>query len=130
MRFARRVFLASGVYGLIVMAPLYFLEQRVGLDHPPAINHPEYYYGFAGVGIAWQLMFLLIGSDPVRYRMAMLPAVVEKVSFAMPIPILFALGRVPAAMVAFATIDGFLAVLFIVVYLRTPAQGSSKNAPA
>jgi hypothetical protein len=130
MRFARRVFLASGIYGLIAMTPLYVLEQQVGLDHPPAINHPEYYYGFAGVGIAWQLMFLVIGSDPFRYRMAMLPAVVEKVSFAIPIPILYALGRVPAAMVAFAAIDGFLAVLFVVAYLRTPAQGPPKNAPA
>ena len=74
MRFARRLFLTSGIYGLIVMTPLYVIEQRVGSDHPPAITHPEYYYGFAGVGIAWQLMFLVIASDPVRYRMAMLPA--------------------------------------------------------
>ncbi len=129
MRFARRVFLASGIYGLIVMTPLYFLEQRVGLDHPPAVTHPEYYYGFAGVGVAWQLMFLVIASDPIRYRVAMLPAVAEKVSFAVPIPILYALGRVPGAMVAFAGIDGLLAVLFIVAFLRTPAQHPPMQSP-
>lgn len=121
MRFAKRVFLAAGVYGLVVMTPSYFLEQRIGQDYPPAINHPEYYYGFAGVGVAWQLMFLLISSDPVRYRLAMLPAVVEKVSFAVPIPILYGLGRVPGAMVGFAAIDGLLAVLFILAFLRTRA---------
>ena len=122
MRFAKLVFLSAGVYGLVVMTPLYFLEQRIGADNPPAINHPEYYYGFAGVGVAWQLMFLVIGRDPARYRLAMLPAVVEKASFAIPIPMLYAWGRVPGTTVGFAAIDGVLAVLFILAFVRTRAE--------
>jgi hypothetical protein len=77
MQFARRAFLAAGVYGIIVLAPQYFLEQRVGQDYPPSITHPEYFYGFIGVGLAWQILFLLIAADPVRLRIAMLPSILE-----------------------------------------------------
>jgi hypothetical protein len=33
-------------------------------------------------------MFILIGSNPIRYRTAMLPAMLEKAGFAIAIPIL------------------------------------------
>ena len=49
MKFAKRVFLVAGVYGVIVIVPMYFAEGRIGRDHPPAITHPEFYYGFLGV---------------------------------------------------------------------------------
>ena len=64
MTFARRVFLIAGIYGLIVLLPQYVLEEKNGRDFPPAITHPEYYYGFIGVGVAWQIAFLVIASDP------------------------------------------------------------------
>ena len=44
--------------------------------------------------IVSQFLFLVIGSDPVRYRRAMLPAMMEKASFAIAIPILYAMGKV------------------------------------
>ena len=59
-RFARRVYTVAGIYGLIVMLPQYFLEDRIGRDTPPPITHPEHFYGFIGVVIAWQLAFLVI----------------------------------------------------------------------
>jgi hypothetical protein len=45
-------------------------------------------------GLAWQFMFLVIGSCPIRFRRAMLPGMVEKASFAIAIPTLYALERV------------------------------------
>jgi len=78
MRFARSVFLLAGVCGIIIMAPMYFLEERLGQDNPPAITHPEIYYGFVGVTLAWQLMFLVIAYDPIRFRLGMLPAIFER----------------------------------------------------
>ena len=48
MRFAKRVYRVAGVYGFIAIVPLYFMEGRIGHDTPPAITHPEYYYGFVG----------------------------------------------------------------------------------
>jgi hypothetical protein len=47
----------------------------------------------------------VIGSDPARYHKAMLPATLEKASFAVAIPVLCFLGRVPALWVGFASMD-------------------------
>ena len=119
MRFARWVFLISGVYGVIVMLPQYFMEQKISRDYPPPITHPEHFYGFVGVTLAWQVLFLVIASDPVRLRKAMPVAVLEKLAFAVAVPVLFALGRVPAPLLVSAAIDAAWAVLFTVSFFRT-----------
>ena len=72
MVFARRTFLIAGVYGLLALVPMYFLEGRIGRDIPPPITHPEYFYGFIGVAVAWQVAFLVIARDPVRFRPLMI----------------------------------------------------------
>ena len=122
MRFARWVFLLAGATGILMIVPPFFLENKTGADYPPPINHPEYYYGFFGVTLAWQLLFLVIGYDPVRYRMAMLPALVEKGSFAIAIPTLYALGRVPGVWLVFASMDATWLVLFVIAFMLTPKE--------
>ncbi|HUL56279.1 MAG TPA: hypothetical protein VLT60_04740 [Usitatibacter sp.] len=121
-RFAARVFFWAGVYGLMGLMPQYFLEARIGVDAPPPITHPEYFYGFVGVGIAWQLAFLAISRDPLRLRLVMLPAVVEKLSFAGSTFGLYLAGRATATVAAFATIDLALGILFLVAFLRTRSE--------
>src|SRR3954465_14610932 len=111
MRFARWVFLLAGVYGILVVTPNYSPEPRVGRDYPPAVTHPEYFYGFVGVALAFQFLFLLIARDPVRLRPAMLAGVVEKASFAIAVAILFARHRAPPPVAGFATVDGLLGIL-------------------
>ena len=54
-RFARWVFLVAGVYGVLVVLPQYSLEARIARDFPPPITHPEYFYGFIGVALAWRV---------------------------------------------------------------------------
>jgi hypothetical protein len=122
MRFARWVFLAAGITGVLMMIPPYFLEEQFGRDNPPPVCHPQLYYGFLGITLSWQLMFLVIASDPIRFRLAMLPAMVEKVSFVIAIAILFALKRVNITWVGFASMDATWLVLFIIAYLRTPKK--------
>ncbi len=122
MKFAKRVFLLAGIYGLIVVVPLYFLEDRTGRDYPPPITHPEYYYGFAGVTAAWQILYLLISTDPVRYRPVMIPPMLAKSSFVVAVAILFFQERVALTMLGASLIDLLLVVLFLVAYLRTPKQ--------
>lgn len=122
MRFARAVFLIAGIYGLAVMVPLYFMEERIGREMPPAITHPEYFYGFAGVTLAWQLLFLVLAGDPLRYRTMMLPAIVEKVSYVAALVILSLQHRVPSSVLPFGFLDGILAVLFISSYIVTRAR--------
>jgi hypothetical protein len=121
MKFARWTFGVAGVYGVLAILPLYFLESRIAQETPPAITHPEFFYGFIGVGLAWQLAFLCIASDPARYRLIMLPAVVEKFSFTIAAAVLFLKDRVPATLVGFGSVDLVLGVLFILAWLRTAA---------
>jgi hypothetical protein len=128
MRFARRVFLLAGVSGSLMVLPLY-LEDRFFRDDPPAINRPEFYYGFAGVTLAWQVLFLVIGSDPVRYRTARLPAMLEKLSFALAIPLLYAADRVAGVWLGFAAMDATWLVLFAAAYLRTPTERTPDGKP-
>jgi hypothetical protein len=122
MRFAKWVFLLAGVSGILLVVPPYFLERQTSEDYPPPITHPEYYYGFLGVTLAWQVMFLVIASDPVRYRRAMLPAMLEKAGFALAVPILYAADRVAGVWLGFASMDATWLVLFVVAYLRTPKE--------
>ena len=122
MKFAKRLYLFAGLYGLVVLLPQYFLEAKTGRDFPPPITHPEYYYGFIGVAAAWQVLFLILARDPVRYRAMMIPAVLEKVSFGAAVIALFLLHRVSALLLVSGLVDLAFAALFVVAYARTPAQ--------
>lgn len=119
MTFARRVFLIAGIYGVLVLLPQYFLESRTSRDFPPAITHTEYYYGFIGVALAWQLVFFLISRDPVRHRPIIVPAVIEKASFGLAAVALYLRGRLSLEMLGAGAVDLVLGVLFIIAYSRT-----------
>ncbi|RIK76212.1 MAG: hypothetical protein DCC67_14235 [Planctomycetota bacterium] len=116
MIFARRVFRIAGIYGLAVLLPQYFLEERLGRDFPPATNHPEHFYGFLGVAVAWQLAFLIIASDPKKYRLMMIPGIVEKASFAAATFVLYWQHRLAASLLAFGVIDLAWALLFAAAF--------------
>ncbi len=119
MKFAHWVFLLAGVYGVAVVTPQFFLENQVGRDFPPAITHPEYFYGFAGVALAWQVAFLIIARDPARYRPIMLAAILEKASFGFATIALFLEERLPTQMLVFGLVDLLWAALFLVAWWKT-----------
>jgi hypothetical protein len=120
MNLARWVFRIAGVLGALTLLPLYFLEQQIGKDQPPPITHPEFYYGFVGVALAWQIVFIVISLDPPRFRPLMPAAMVEKFSFAIAVFILIGLGRVAALWLAAGFFDCTWGVLFVISYLRCP----------
>lgn len=121
VRFAQRVFMAAGIYGLLVLPPMVFFETRVGIETPPPITHAEFFYGFLGVAIAWQFAFVVIGRDPVRYRPLMPATWVEKFSYGVATVVLSVQGRIPATVLAFGLLDSALGVLFVVSWWRTRA---------
>jgi hypothetical protein len=120
MKFAKYTFYAAGIYGLIALLPQYFLLEKTGQDYPPAITHPEYYYGFVSVAVAFQIVFLIIGGNPAKYRALMLAALVEKFPFAIITFALYATGRANEMIFAGAIIDFILGILFLISYLKTP----------
>ena len=121
-----RIFRWAGIYGLVVLVPTLFTEMQFGRDNPPPVTHPEFYYGFATVALAWQVAFLVIGTDPPRYRPLMPAAVLEKLGYAVAIACLLALGReVPGVMTAAAGLDFLLGLLFLFAWRRTPQGGDA-----
>src|SRR5262245_875206 len=60
MRFARIVFMVAGIWGVVVLAPLYWLVDLTGHRHAPPTDYPQFFYGFLSVAMAWQIAFLVI----------------------------------------------------------------------
>ena len=121
-RFARTVYLVAAIYGIAVLAPQYFLEERIGRDFPPPITHPEHFYGFVGLALVWQVTFLLISRDPARWRPLMPITVLEKLVFGIPAVVLYLQGRIAPAVLGAGLVDLLLATLFTVAWLRTPSR--------
>ena len=119
MKFAKIVFTVAGIWGILVTLPLYFVFDYIGRQSPPPINHPEFYYGFAGVTLTWQLVFLLIARDPARLRAMIIPSILEKFSYVIAILVLFANQKLSASQALPSTPDLILALLFIAAFLKT-----------
>ena len=74
MKFAKVVFVCAGIWGIGVLTPLYWLVDVSGRRYGVPTEYPQFYYGFLSVAMAWQIGFLIIGSNPARFRMLMILA--------------------------------------------------------
>src|SRR5215471_12848222 len=119
MKFAKVIFWIAAIYGLLVITPLYFIFDKIPQRDPPPITHPGFYYGFAGVALAWQIAFIVIATDPVRLRPMMIPSVLEKLGFGIAMVVLYWQQRVRTADLGLGGIDLLLAVLFLIAFSKT-----------
>jgi apolipoprotein N-acyltransferase len=110
-QFPSRMFRWAAIYGVIVLLPLYLT--------PLPWRGAEVMLGFVGLGLVFQGVIWIIGSDPAEYRALMPVAVAEKLVFGLPTLALFAQGRVEPPVAAFATIDVLLALGFWLAWRRT-----------
>jgi len=120
LKFAKIVFWLAAISGFFTITPLYFMFDLIGEKDPPPITHPAFFYGFVGVALVWQITFAIIARDPVRFRTIMIPAVLEKLVYSIPVIVLVLQKRTRPADLLFAAIDLSLGVLFVIAYLRTP----------
>ena len=119
MKFAKVVFWIAGIWGVLILTPLYFMFDVIGRQDPPAITHPGFYYGFVSVGLAWQIAFLVIAQDPVRFRLMMIPAVLEKFGWGASLLVLYFQNRIHPSDLALGGVDTVLGVLFLLAFFRT-----------
>lgn len=122
MKFAKIVFGVAGIWGFLIITPLYFLFDIIGQKDPPAITHPGFFYGFVGCALAWQLGFCCIATNPVRYRLLMIPSILEKATYSIAIVLLVLQGRTSHSDLVFAATDGLLGILFVIAYFKTPRE--------
>jgi hypothetical protein len=116
MRTARWIYLLAGLYGLLALLPQYFLAGAIGEKSPPAITHREYFYGFVGVALVWQVAFVVIATNPARYRPLMPVTMIEKLAFLVPAVVLYAQGQLAADLFVAGLIDGVWMILFAVAW--------------
>jgi hypothetical protein len=119
MKFARIVFYIAFVWGLLVLTPLYFMFNVISRQDPPPITHPAFFYGFLSAALAFQLVFLVIARDPARFRLMMIPSVLEKFGYAASLTILYLERRLHASDLTFGAVDALFGVLFLIAFFRT-----------
>ena len=117
MRTARLIFAGAGIYGLIVLLPMFFAARW--LFPPP--NRPEDYYGFLGAATVMQLVYLTIARDPDRFRPLMPLGALSKGLFFFTILALWLTGMTTGSAMAFAMIDGLIGLAFLYAWWRLPA---------
>lgn len=122
MKFAKVVFWIAGIWGLLVLTPLYFMFDLIGRQDPPAITHPGFYYGFISVGLAWQIAFFVIARDPVRFRLMMVPAVLEKFGYGATLTVLYLQRRLHPSDLVFGVVDTLFGLLFLASFFRTKSS--------
>jgi len=116
MKLAKWIFLIAGILGLLSTIPLTFAEKMMG------VKQPEFYYGFVFLNICWQILYLFLSSDPVRYRPMMIPAFLAKASGTVVLIWLYLQGRVSGQWLAIGAVDGVFAILFLVAFLATRSE--------
>ncbi len=120
---ARWIFSLAAVYGILVLGIWFFITPKM-VGHA-SHQQPEIYYGFAGLGLAWQVVFLLIAWDPLRYRPLMLMAAFgEKFFFTGILVVLLIKHIAQRHWIPPAVIDGSLGAAFVLAYFKT---GKSKR---
>jgi len=119
MKFARIVFWIAGIWGVLILTPLYFFFDMIGRNDPPPITHPGFYYGFACVGLAFQIAFFVIARDPVRLRPMMIPSVLEKFGYGATLLVLYLQNRLHPQDLVFGGVDALFGVLFLAAFLKT-----------
>ncbi len=128
MKFAKVVFWIAGIWGVLIITPLYFLFDLIGRQDPPPITHPAFFYGFVGLALAWQFVFLFIATNPSRFRPLMLPSMFEKFSYGIAVVVLVLQGRTRSSDLVFAATDLLLGVLFVLACLKTPRHAFTPGA--
>ena len=119
MTFARYVFALAAVWGIAVLTPFYWLIDITGRRYNTPTQHPHFFYGFFGVALVWQCAFLLIATNPARYRPFTLIAAAEKLAYIVTLTVLYAQNRIAAVNTQAAWPDGLLGLLFVIAFLRT-----------
>jgi len=126
MKLAKIVFWAASIWGVLILTPLFFIFDSIGRNDPPPVTHPGFYYGFATVGLAFQLIFIVIATDPWRFRPVMIPAVFEKMSYSAVMITLYFQQRIHAADLVFAGMDFLFGLLFVVAFIKTGSVGRNR----
>ena len=114
MKLAKWIFLIAGIFGLVTTIPLVFAEKMM------SVQQPEFYYGFVFLDICLQVVYIIISTSPIRFRLMMIPAFLAKASGTIALTWLCLIGQVSLQWIAIGAVDGVFAILFLIGFFSTP----------
>ncbi len=121
MKLGSGIFWIAAIYGAFVLLAGLLGEAQFNIASPPAVTHPEFYYGFHSLALVFQIIFVIIACDPLRYRLLIPVAILEKAAFFIPCLVLWQNGRLNSSSSIFvgAMIDGLFILLFAYAWIAT-----------
>ena len=119
MKFAKIIFWIAGIWGVLVITPLFFMFNLIGRQDPPPITHPGFYYGFVTAALAWQIAFFVIARDPIRLRPLIVPAIIEKFGYGIVVLVLVSQNRMRSSDLMLGCVDLLLGALFVAAFVKT-----------
>lgn len=112
-RWVSRWFKGAAIYGAIALTLSLLAPALPGPARLPQL-------GFTFTALAFQIVFWIIGTAPVRHRPLMLAGVGEKLAFGLPALWLTAQGTAEPAAALFGTVDLILGAGFLLAWRATP----------
>jgi hypothetical protein len=125
MKFAKIVFTIAGVWGILVLTPLFFLVDLTGRKYAPPSSYPHFFYGFFALALVFQLVFFIIASDPARFRPMIIAAIFEKAIYVTVCAVLYSRGQITLTDASTCFADCILGMLFICTYFTTRPKSSN-----
>jgi hypothetical protein len=127
VNFSRMVFLVAGVFGLLLLVPLAYSAIVDSQTFLPALGGGGLFFlDFVLQYLFWQVLYLVLATDPVRYRPMMIPAFFSQVIGVLNPQWLYLYGF--RYWIPVAVVEAALAILFVVAYFttgRTRSRGAA-----
>ncbi len=77
------------------------------------------------MALVWQIAFLMIGTNPARFRQWMILAILEKLGYVTTLAVLRLQDRISSVDVQPLAPDLLLGILFIVAFVKTRPEAAS-----
>jgi hypothetical protein len=77
--------------------------------------------------MVWQIAFLIIGSNPVRFRPMMVAAILEKLGYVATLGVMYLRGRISAIDTQPLLPDLLLGILFVIAFAKTANSGRASD---
>jgi hypothetical protein len=107
---------------VVVLTPLYVLLDVTGRQYAPPSAYLQFFYGFLAVTMAWQIA--ISWSSPTRFRLPMIPSIVEKLGYVVTAAADPAAAR--AASVSAARSRGFRSAVSVFLTAMVVAHASAE----
>ena len=119
---AKLIFRVAAVWAILALTPILFFPNRIGNPVPRPLTEPEYFHGFLALSLLFALLYLVIATNPIRYRPVMWIGILQKFVYPLAIFGLLSTHRAPPTKSFYAGVEFLFGLLFILALIKTPKE--------